>query len=165
MPPTLEVRSSSLNLARAMHTGSSAGNGGAPVAGEGDRSAGGTRGSVRVLIVDDNMALAENIAEMMEIDGYATEVAATAEEGLAKALAHRISVLITDFRLPRMNGAELIRRLRQERGKVHAMVISAYSDDDTIGDATRAGAAFMTKPLDFTALSRFVRGSLREGSA
>jgi DNA-binding response OmpR family regulator len=111
----------------------------------------------RVLIVDDNVALAENIAEILAGEGYTTEVAASAEEALAKALTQRISVLITDFRLPGINGAELVRRLRLQRENLHAVVISAHNDEETVDDARDAGAEFMAKPLDFGALHRFVR--------
>src|SRR5919201_1415379 len=100
-----------------------------------------TRG--RVLIVDDNVGLAENIAEILESEGHATEVAASAEEALNRGLTARVSVLITDFRLPGMNGAELVRHLRRQWQNLHAVVISAHSDDETIGEAREAGAEFM----------------------
>jgi DNA-binding response OmpR family regulator len=113
-------------------------------------------GTGPVLIVDDNVALAENIAEILEGQGFATEVAASAEEALAKALIRRISVVITDFRLPGITGAELIGRLRRHGVDLRAMVISAYNDEATIADAHEAGAEFMAKPVDFVALHRFV---------
>lgn len=111
----------------------------------------------RVLIVDDNVDLAENIAEILEGQGYATEVAASAEDALEKALARRVTLLITDFRLPGISGAELVRRLRRRSADLRAVVISAYNDDATIADARRAGAQFMAKPVDFGALHQFVR--------
>jgi two-component system NtrC family response regulator len=111
----------------------------------------------RVLIVDDNVALAENIAEALELEGHETEVAITANEGLSKATSGSQDVIITDYRLPDISGAELVRRLRQLGLTVRAVVISAYTDDTTIEDARAAGASFMPKPVDFTTLGQLVR--------
>jgi DNA-binding response OmpR family regulator len=109
-----------------------------------------------VLIVDDNVALAENIAEILDGDGFSTLVAASAEEALTLAASGAIAILITDFRLPGLNGAELVRRLRPPGGGLRALVMSAYSDEHTVADARGAGAEFMAKPIDFGALHRFV---------
>ena len=110
----------------------------------------------RVLIVDDNVGLAENIAEALELEGHETQVAVTAAEGLSKATSWNQDVLITDYRLPDISGAELVRRLKQLGVIVQAVVISAYTDDMTIEDARAAGAAFVPKPVDFTALGQLV---------
>ena len=111
----------------------------------------------RVLIVDDNVGLAENIAEILEIDGHTTVVAASAEEALAKSLASDPEVVVTDYRLPGINGADLVKRFNQMGGRVRAVVISAYTDERTIREATDAGADFVAKPVDFRRLSRLVR--------
>jgi len=110
----------------------------------------------RVLIIDDNVSLAENIAEILEIHGHATEVAASAEEAFPKALENEPDVVVTDFRLPGLSGAVFVRQFLMKRMHVRAMVISAYTDDTTIEEARNAGAAFMPKPLDFLRLSRWV---------
>lgn len=115
---------------------------------------------LRILIVDDNVGLAENIAEILEIDGYVTAVASSAEEALSQADPPLPDVVVTDYRLPGISGAMLVRRL-QERGlKLHAIVISAYTDEETMEDARSAGAAFVAKPVDFQALGQLIeRGS------
>ena len=110
-----------------------------------------------ILIVDDNLDLAENIAEILENEGYPARVAGSAEEALAEALSDRVSILITDFRLPGMDGAELVTRLRGQRAPLHALVISAYSDELTMDAARNAGAEFLAKPIDFARLYSFVR--------
>jgi len=110
----------------------------------------------RVLIVDDNAALAENIAEVLEMDGYETRVANTATEGLAPATSWSHDVLITDYRLPDISGAELVRRIKKMGVAVVAVVISAYTDDSTIEDARSAGASFVPKPVDFAAIGKLI---------
>jgi len=110
----------------------------------------------RVLIVDDNQDLAENIAEILSLKGFATEIATSAEEALPKALPDGPGILVTDYRLPGMTGADLVREIRQQRAALRAVVISAYTDDRTISAARNAGADFLPKPVDFASLSQLL---------
>lgn len=110
----------------------------------------------RILIIDDNIGLAENIAEILEMNGYVTEVAASAEEALSK-VGPPPDVVVTDYRLPGINGASLVRHLGGMGVRVNAIVISAFTDEGTIEDAKSAGAAFLPKPVDFAALGRLVQ--------
>jgi DNA-binding response OmpR family regulator len=111
----------------------------------------------RILIIDDNLNLAENIAEILQIKGYETEVAASGEEALSKAVPAKPDVVVTDYRLPDTNGVSLLRQLRAAGLEVHAIVISAYTDERTIADARSAGATFVAKPVDFGVLDRVIR--------
>jgi CheY-like chemotaxis protein len=113
---------------------------------------------LRVLIVDDNVGLAENIAEILDGEGYVTEIAASAEEALTRARAQEFNVLLTDFRLPGISGIELIRSLRREGQHPRAVVISAYGDDLTMNAALDVGAKFLGKPVDVPALNGYLRG-------
>ncbi len=117
-----------------------------PASGEGGRA---------VLVVDDNVALAENIGEILESAGYVVEIAASAEEALLSAFSDRVAFLVTDYRLPGLNGAELIGSVRMRGQKIRAVIISACSDEGTIGAAYDAGIAdFIPKPIDFARLTR-----------
>jgi DNA-binding response OmpR family regulator len=111
----------------------------------------------RVLIIDDNIDLAENIAEILQMDGHATDVAASAEDAFPKVALAEPDVVVTDYRLPGMTGAAFVRQFRQTCAKGRAVVISAYTDDRTIKEARDAGATFMAKPVDFKLLVRMIR--------
>jgi DNA-binding response OmpR family regulator len=111
----------------------------------------------RVLIVDDNVGLAENIAEILQLDGYATDVFASAEEASLTPLDVAPDVLVTDYRLPGINGAEFVRRFRQTHARVVAIVMSAYTDDTTMEDAQSAGATFVSKPVDLAILGGLIQ--------
>lgn len=113
-------------------------------------------GNRRVLVVDDNQALAENMAELLSAGGHTADVAFTAEEALSKALESDVDVVMTDFRLPGMNGAELVVCLRRARKGFYAVVVSAHNDESTITAASEAGAAFLSKPLNLAVLSDFI---------
>jgi len=111
----------------------------------------------RVLIVDDNLQLAENIAEILQIEGFSTDVAGSAEEALPKALAGDFVAVVTDFRLPGMSGVQFVAEIRRRQRVLQAVVISAYADEGTVTAARAAGAEFLPKPVDFATLSRYVR--------
>ncbi|MES1204715.1 MAG: response regulator [Pseudomonadota bacterium] len=106
--------------------------------------------------MDDNVDLAENIAEILTMQGYVTEIAASAEEALPKALPDGPGFMVTDFRLPGMNGADLVEKVRAIRS-VRAVVISAYTDDLTVATAQGAGAHFLSKPVDFASLAQLLK--------
>jgi len=108
--------------------------------------------SRHVLIVDDNVALAENIAEILQLEGHQTAVAASAEEALTNFFDHEPDVVVTDYRLPGLSGAEVVRRFRGKWVNVRTVMISAYSDEEVRGEASTAGASFFPKPIDFQRL-------------
>jgi DNA-binding NtrC family response regulator len=114
-------------------------------------------GRRRVLVVDDHVDLAENIAEILEGAGFGTAVADSAEAALQRFEAGDIAALITDFRLPGRSGAELIAELRRRGSDVPAVVMSAYTDDDTIATSRRAGALqVLSKPVEIDGLLSLV---------
>lgn len=119
------------------------------------------RARSRVLVVDDNVNLAENIAEFLSLQGYESVIASTGAEALSNVVPAGFDLIVTDYRLPDTNGASVVRTLRQMGLHARAIVISAYTDDQTIADARSAGAEFMAKPMDFHVLGRMIQGSAR----
>ena len=108
----------------------------------------------RVLVVDDNVQLAENLAEIITEAGLGD--ALIADSGL-RALEllqrERIDLMITDMRMPGMDGSELIRRARETDPDLPVIVMSAYTGDDDLSLATREGLlAVYGKPVPMTVL-------------
>lgn len=119
-----------------------------------------------MLVVDDQIELAENIAEVLQGLGFETEVAASAEAGLEKIRQGGVTALITDFKLPGQNGAELIEEIRRQGNRIPAMVMSAYTDDRTMDRAQAAGAwLFMPKPVPLGALMEAFESLARRPAA
>ena len=118
-----------------------------------------------ILVVDDHINLAENLAEILEGMGHAVAVADSAETGLARIEQGGIVALITDYRLPGLSGAGLIAELRRQGSDIPAIVISAFDDDETIATSRSAGAfEVLTKPVEIDRLLAVVEGmSSNEG--
>jgi CheY-like chemotaxis protein len=116
-----------------------------------------------ILVVDDHQHLAENIAEILEYEGYRTRVAGSAEQALETLEVDAVDGLITDYRLPGLNGAQLIREMRRRGRGIPAVVMSAYSDDETIAESRAAGAVeVLGKPVLVSKLLTIV-ALMREG--
>lgn len=116
-----------------------------------------------VLIVDDNLGYAENIAEILAFSGWSTRVAGSAEEVLSTALTAECNVLLTDFRLPGMNGVELIKTLRRQALKPVCIVMTSCATGETEVAARGVGVRLLHKPLNILLLNGFLRDV--EGSA
>jgi DNA-binding response OmpR family regulator len=122
--------------------------------------------SGRVLVVDDQIELAENLAEVLQGRGFETDVATSAEAGLERIGQGGVTALITDFELPGRNGAELIEAIRRQGSRIPAMVMSAYTDDRTMDRAQVAGAwLFMPKPVPLSALVEIFESLARRPAA
>lgn len=116
-----------------------------------------SRLSGTILVVDDHVALAENLAEILGDVGYQTAWTDSAESALDTVGRGGIAALITDYRLPGLNGAQLIAELRRRGIDIPAVVMSAHTDQETIGSSETAGALeVFPKPVDVAQLMRMV---------
>jgi CheY-like chemotaxis protein len=111
----------------------------------------------RLLIVEDDADLAENLAEILEGLGFEPLVALSAEHALELVGEQRVDGVITDFRLPGLDGVELIGELRQKGLPVPILMISALIGPADAEQAERAGALdVLAKPIDLERLSRLL---------
>jgi DNA-binding NtrC family response regulator len=112
-------------------------------------SSAGTRMTDTILIVDDDPGIRASLSEALRRDGHAVEVAANAEAALNGLAAAAPSVVLTDVRMPGMDGLELLNLLRSRSPDVAVVLMSAFEDLPTVAAAMRDGAAdFLVKPLD-----------------
>lgn len=119
----------------------------------------------RILVVDDHTELAENLAEILDGEGYRSAVAESAEAALACMPGDEFHALITDFRLPGKSGPELITALHELGYVFPALVMSAFTDPQTIAQARDAGAnAVLPKPVDIEALLAALHDVLEAGA-
>jgi DNA-binding NtrC family response regulator len=109
--------------------------------------------SGRVLVVDDEVNARTALAELLRDEGYDVEMAADAFKALGKYASFAPHVVVTDRKMPGMDGIELVKTIRAEQDAAAVIVMTAFGDVATAVDAMRAGAAdYLTKPLDFDEL-------------
>ena len=101
-----------------------------------------------VHIVDDEEAVRNSLAFLLSVAGFAVRVHETATEFLAIAPKIVIGCLITDLRMPDMDGVELLRRLRRADAMLPAIVITGHGDVQMAVEAMKNGAIdFIEKPF------------------
>jgi two-component system sensor histidine kinase and response regulator WspE len=96
-----------------------------------DRAATGRAARKRVLVVDDSITVREVQRQILRTHGYDVEVAVDGQDGWNKVRAERFDLVISDIDMPRMNGLEFVRRIRDDHGmKDLPVVIVSYKDRD-----------------------------------
>jgi two-component system, OmpR family, response regulator len=114
-----------------------------------------------ILIVDDDEAVTQTFARMLELEGYAVRTAMNAENGLREAAEHQPDAIILDLRMPLVDGLQFLRALRS-KGALSKMPVAIVTGDyfleDEVSDELRAlGAELRFKPLwleDLVGLAR-----------
>ena len=101
-----------------------------------------------VAIVDDDQSVREQVADLVNAMGFTAETFASADDFLNFHATTRAACLITDIRMPRMSGLELLEQLSGSGAIVPAIVVSASTRDADRTRARRSGAiCFLSKPF------------------
>ncbi|MDR0456479.1 MAG: sigma-54 dependent transcriptional regulator [Treponema sp.] len=115
----------------------------------------------KVLVVDDEKNIREGLAAALEMDGYSTVCAADGEEGWKRFGKGDIDLIITDLRMPGMDGEELMRRILAEMPGLPVIILTGHGTVETAADAMLEGAwYFLSKPVDLNRLSLLVKRAL-----
>jgi response regulator RpfG family c-di-GMP phosphodiesterase len=118
---------------------------------------------VTILVVDDEEFIRTLVRERLEIAGYSVDEACNGKEALAKLSAGRYTVLLTDIRMPEMDGIALLREATSRFPEVAGIVMSAHAELDTAVSALKIGACdYITKPFNFDVLLITIENSIRK---
>ena len=116
----------------------------------------------RILIVEDDESISLGLEMNLEAEGYEVEVAGDGETGLERARSDTFALLILDVMLPRMNGLELVRALREEGRTVPVIMLSARgAETDKVMGLELGAEDYVTKPFGLAELLARIRAVLR----
>ena len=116
----------------------------------------------RVLIVDDDRELCELVAELLIGEGFDVEAASSSDEGLRRALAGEHSLVVLDVMMPRMNGFEVLRRIRAEGSAIPVLMLTARGEDiDRIVGLEIGADDYLPKPFNPRELVARINAILR----
>jgi DNA-binding NtrC family response regulator len=120
-------------------------------------------GQKHLLIVDDESALREAIAERLADHGFVVEQAASGEQALERLADFAFDILITDLRLPGIDGRKVVEAALDRYADIIPIVITGYGTVKDAVEAIKQGAAdFITKPFQFDALLHVLRSALEQ---
>jgi DNA-binding NtrC family response regulator len=102
----------------------------------------------RVLVVDDEPVVVQSCQRVLRERGYEVETTQSGREGMNRALAQRFDLVVTDQRMPDVDGMYLVRALRLERPETAVIIITGYGDIPSAVEATKLGVAdYLEKPF------------------
>ncbi|WP_239619253.1 response regulator transcription factor [Cohnella mopanensis] len=102
---------------------------------------------ISILIVEDDKSIAELQRDYLEASGYRTEIADNGELGLEKTLSGQFDLVVLDVMLPKLNGFEVCKRIREEVDIPVLMVTASRDDIDVIRGLDLGADDYMTKPF------------------
>ncbi len=112
-------------------------------------------------IIDDDAAMRDSLVFLLDVNGYAAKAFETADDFLKDDAARTSNCVISDIRMPGMNGIELVRKLRNDGAPCPVILITGHGDVALAVEAMKAGAAdFIEKPFDDAALLDAIRAAL-----
>lgn len=114
--------------------------------------------SAKLLIVDDEQEIRDMLSRHFQYLGFQVETACDGIEAIEKLAQERTEVIISDIVMPRMNGVELLRIVRQQYPMIHSIMVTGYVTLDNALSCMRLGAdTCVFKPLeDLTELEQAV---------
>ena len=120
-----------------------------------------------ILVVEDNRNLSEMVGEYLESKGFGVDYAGDGMDGYRLAADNSYDVIVLDLMLPRMDGIEVCRRLRNEAKKSTPVLMLTARDtlDDKVTGLEAGADDYLVKPFAFSELLARVRSLLRRGSA
>lgn len=120
----------------------------------------------RILVIEDDPSIVLGLRMNLEAEGYSVQVAEDGEAGLAQARTEEADLIILDLMLPRLNGFEVLRKLRAENIRIPAIVLSARDAELDIVMGLEFGAEdYVTKPFGLAELLARIKAVLRRPAA
>jgi nitrogen regulation protein NR(I) len=114
--------------------------------------------AAKILLIEDDAGITENLQRILVEEGHEVAVEKRGDTGLARASSDPFNVVITDLRLPGLNGLELVRQLHALRPRLPIILITAFGTTETAIEATKFGAYdYLLKPFAIPEIIELVR--------
>lgn len=120
---------------------------------------------MRLLLVEDEPSLRDQLANRLRKDGYAVDTAVDGEEGLFYATEYPVDLAIVDLGLPKISGIELIQRLRKAGKDLPVLILTARNRWQSKVEGLEAGADdYLAKPFHYEELAARVKALIRRAA-
>ncbi|MBO5523908.1 MAG: response regulator transcription factor [Roseburia sp.] len=117
---------------------------------------------MRLLVIEDEPALCQSIAEGLRLDGYEVDACRDGAEGFELCRMENYDLILLDLNLPGMDGMEILRRLRAEDTETCVLILSARGQiKDKVGGLDAGANDYLTKPFHFEELEARIRSLTR----
>lgn len=117
---------------------------------------------MRILVVEDEIDLRVAISDGLTMDGYAVDTCDNGEDAYDLLYVESYDLLILDLNLPKMDGLEVLEKIRDEKPDLHVLILSARSSvEDKVKGLDIGANDYLAKPFDFAELEARIRNLLR----
>ena len=121
---------------------------------------------VKIIYVDDDIDLLESVSELLSEDGFIVYPFTNGYDALDKLLREPVDVVLTDIKMPKITGIELLDRIRAIDTETPVILTTGYADLNVAIDAIKKGAfEFILKPFDFTYLIHAINKGVQHKQA
>jgi len=118
-----------------------------------------------ILIVDDEEGLRDGLSKLLEDEGYAVLSAESGEQALEILQGFHIDLVLTDMRMPGMDGIELLKKMRERHGELGVIILTGYGQIESYIEAMNFGAIeYVSKPFKVNELKFIVHKVLDSNS-
>jgi nitrogen regulation protein NR(I) len=112
----------------------------------------------RILLIEDDSGVADTLRRVLTEEGFLLTVEKRGDAGLARALSNPFHVVITDLKVPGVNGLEIVQQLHAAHPRLPIILVTAFGTTDTAIEAMKFGAYdYLLKPFDIPQLIELVR--------
>lgn len=116
-----------------------------------------------ILIADDEPSMRLNLAELLEGEGYAVELASNGEEAVQKTIKHNPMVVLMDIKMPKLSGIPALKAIKQHDSRIPVIIFTAFGTNEKPIEAIKSGAFdYLDKPFDIDELLRVLESALRQ---
>jgi len=117
----------------------------------------------KILVVDDDKEICDILTEMLAEEGYQTFSALSGRLALDIVKKKKPELVLMDIKMPKMDGIEVLKRIKKIDKEVVVVMITGYGSLDTAKEAMRLGAYdYVTKPFDLDSIKVVIRDALSE---
>ncbi len=119
---------------------------------------------MRILVVEDEPRLLRNLAKALREEAYAVDVAAAGDDGLYKAESYDYDAIVLDIMLPRLDGWEVMERLRKQKQTPLLMLTARDAHKDRVRGLDNGADDYLVKPFDLSELLARLRALIRRSA-
>lgn len=119
----------------------------------------------RILVIDDEKSIRNTLKEILSYEGYEVTEAQDGSEGLKLAEKEKFDIILSDIKMPKMDGIEVLEKLQELSPETPVVMISGHGNIETAVEAIRKGAFdYISKPLDLNRMLVTIRNAMDRSS-
>ena len=116
----------------------------------------------RILLIEDDPGIVETLQRVLKEEGYVVAAERRGDNGLARARSESFNIVITDLKLPGLDGLDLVRQLHTLQPRLPIVLVTAFGTTETAIEATKSGAYdYLLKPFNIPQLLEVIRKAVR----